>query len=492
MEIQLFEHQKQGVEFLRSVKKAILADEMGLGKSRQAIVAAGTASEKGTLIVCPASLKINWWREIRAVYPDEIIYTFIPGASDLHEIQLEGAAWYIINYDVLERHLPTLAAMVNGGMLDTVIFDEAHYIKNSKTKRGAAAAMIAKALPHVYELTGTPIMNRPSDLFHLLHVLGHPIARTRTAYAQQFCAGVLKCRVQDLWEHRTFFVDPKRQYSFRSNPERYRVFTYLDDTGASNIPLLREKIQDVFLRREKKEVLDLPEKIISRDYLELSPEWRKRYEGAFDDYLAFLEENPPENMDNILLARHMVEIQKMKQVCSEAKIERILSDIDEMIDAGEKVVVFTQYNSTWEQLMRVLSAHNIGHVGIRGESSAEARQNAVDRFQRDPGTKVFVGNIVAAGVGLTLTASSTVLFADLDWTPAIHDQAEDRCHRIGQNGTVNVHYYIAKDTVEEDILDMLDEKRVLIRQIMAGETTEKDLSVAKDLIGRMGRKLSIV
>lgn len=449
----LFEHQKVGIAFLETTKKAILADEPGLGKTRQAIIAAGNTS-KGTLIMCPSSVKLNWKKEIQMVYPGDNVVVFPD------EEVGESSAWYVINYDILEKYNETIFHMIADGYIDTLIMDEAHYIKGSKAKRSKLALKISKGMNQVYELTGTPIMNRPIELFNLLAAIDHPIAKSWYWYAMRYC-GAWR---QTLKDGRSF----------------------LNVNGATHIPELRESIKDAFLRREKKEVLDLPEKIISHIPIEMSDQWRKKYDGAFDDYLEFLKENPPENMDNIMLAKHLVEIQKMKQVCSQSKIDRIVEDVKDLVDSGEKVVIFTSYKKTLEILDEEL--HELGVVTLSGVNTAQERDQAVTTFQiKDYQVNVFIGNIEAAGIGITLTASTKVIFADLDWTPAIHEQAEDRCHRIGQAGTVNVYYYIAKDTIEDDIVEMLEEKKKIIKEIMDG--TKENVwrtSVAKDLISKIG------
>lgn len=455
----LFEHQKTGVAFLKEKRKAILADEMGLGKTMQAIMAA----EGKTIVVCPASLKINWKREIHEVFPDALVQVI--GSKD--EIFL-SADWYVINYDIVEKRIEAINMIIDRG-IGTIILDEAHYIKGkslrasvivggaAKKKSGEVVRYegIAHRIPNVYCLTGTPLLNRPIELFNLLTAIGHPLGGRgkRSAFAKRFCGAFL----------RTI-------YGRGGFPIRI-----LDETGSSNLDELRELLNGWILRRRKKDVLDLPEKIVSVMEVELGKDAKKEYETAWDAYLDFLRENPlPEkDIDNIIMARHLVEIQKLKQVCSIWKTDRIIEDVRNAVEQGEKVIVFSQYTKTIEWIANNLMAGvrkegSIRCVTLTGSDDMEKRQKSVDAFQEDESVKVFVANIKAGGVGLNLTAASIVMFADMDWSPETHRQAEDRAHRIGHEGTVNVYYYVATDTIEEDIVRILNEKKNVMNQILDG------------------------
>ncbi len=467
---ELFQHQKEGIAFLKEHGRAILADEMGLGKTRQAIVAAGEGSDGTILIVCPASLKINWEREIHMVYPEDETLVISGGLSAFGDEGVDAykkAAWVIINYDILDKHKDWIRDEVKEGRIETVIFDEAHYVKDTKTIRTKASLAVAEHAQSVYCLTGTPVMNRPIELFALLRAVKHPLAykdgepvsTLRKAYGKRYCGAYF---------HRFGFTGRG----------------FWDETGATRLPELREMTKDIFLRRTKSEVLDLPEKIVSVVPVELSAESRKDYDNAWDEYLEWVAQHP-ENKDigNIMSAQALIELGKLKQVCSIAKLARMTSDIENAIEQGEKVIVFTQYTQTVRALTSMLKDRighdgkraraNLGVVNLTGENSQDERQWAVDQFQKDDDTKVFISNIKAGGVGITLTAASIVIFADMDWSPAVHRQAEDRAHRIGQTGTVNVYYYVAENTIEEDVIDILTQKQETIGTLTGEETTIK-------------------
>lgn len=485
--MELFEHQKSGIAFLKKTKKCILADEMGLGKTRQAIVAAGEESKGGVLVVCPASLKINWAREIRAVHPTDDINIITTTELDPEP----GPGWWIVNYDILEKKLEYIEQLMGAGV-KTLVLDEAHYIKGKsiratvivggkiKKKSDGSQIMfdgIAKKMDRVYCLTGTPLMNRPIEMFNLLKAIGHDLGRVRTYFAKRYCGAFLKTII-------------------RRAP--YPPIRYLDESGATNLPELARQLQGVMLRRKKKDVLDLPPKIVSTMECELTNEWQKTYDSAWDDYMRFLAENPDEmrDMEGILMARHLVEVQKLKQVCSRSKVARMVGDIRNAVEQGQKVIVFSQYTETIRQIHEALKEKTaagdpIFAVTLTGADDMDERQKAVDAFQNEETVKVFIANIKAGGVGLTLTEASIVMFADMEWSPEIHAQAEDRAHRIGQEGTVNVYYYIATGTIEEDIVQILNDKKDVMNQILEGKKPgKKEDSMQQAFLKMMAKKVT--
>lgn len=459
--IELFEHQKTGIEFLKSTKKAILADSMGLGKTRQAIVAAKETTG-GAIVVCPASLKINWQREINLIYPTDRV-TIVQGSKEPKNRDVD---WIVINYDILKKQ-PWLYTELH--RLGTLILDEAHYIKG-KSNRAKATIDLAMNATQIYCLTGTPVMNRPIELYNLLVAIGHHLGKNRTAYAKQYC-GAFK---------RSFF-----------HKGLGRMLFFMDETGATNLGELRELIKPIFLRRKKEEVLDLPERLITIEEVKMSPEYKREYETAWASYLDFLKDAAlsEQQMDNILMARHLVEIQKLKQVCSQAKVEAIARDIENAVDQEEKVIVFSQYTDTINLLAAEMMGKGISYETLTGQDDMDERQAAVDKFQSDPETKVFIANIKAGGVGITLTAASIVMFADMDWSPEIHNQAIDRAHRIGQKKMVNAYFYICPGTIEDDIIQILNDKKGVLDKIVEGtDDNVKTQSTQAEFLKRMAQK----
>lgn len=481
---ELFKHQSEGIKFLTLKKKAILADQMGLGKTRQAIVSAAGEGEN-TLVLCPASLKTNWAREILQV-DDNATITILNGAKEEPYSQGQGTNWLIVNYDIVAKE--ENRAKIKAFGFETVILDEAHYIKSSKSQRTKATLKIIKGAKRKYLLTGTPIMNRPEELYTLLQAIDHPLGASWYNFVLKYCGAY--------W--RKF---RKKKFNPYTGREEYMEVKFLDTNGASNLQDLSTKIKDSYLRRTKSELgSSLPAKVISTVLVEMEKEDRKKYEQAWNEYMEYLENNPvvfsdmdelekEEKIENIKQARHLVELQKLKQVASQAKLDRIIEDTLNIVEQGEKVIIFTQYTSTLEELKKRLRAEKIKIVSLSGSDDQNARQLSIDGFQQDDSVKVFIGNIKAAGVGITLTQANTVIFSDLEWTPALHEQAEDRAHRIGQTEQVNVYYYVAKDTIEEDIIALLGKKNQIIQTILEGQKDKvKQMNVANELIKKLSTK----
>lgn len=441
--MQSFKHQIEGIQFLKEKKKAILGDDMGLGKTHQGIVAAGESAEGDILIICPASLKINWEREIHMVYPEDKVHVYSDTTAP------EGTAWHIINYDILGKFWPYLQV----SDWDTVILDESHYIKN-KTDRADYSIELCHGARQVFLLSGTIIQNRPLELWNQLKAIDHWITRqygdaSEFHFWKRYCAA----------------------FQRRGNGGRM----FWDRTGASNLEELSRKMSDSYLRRKKEDVLDMPPKIISHIPLPISKEARAKYDTAFDDYIQWIMDHPEimeeKDLGNIMAVQHLVELGKLREVASLAIVDQVAEQINEMIDAGEKVIVFTSFKSVLEAYKKAVK--RCRKVELTGSTSQKKRQEAVDQFQNDPDTKVFFGNIDAAGVGITLTAASKVVFPDPDWNPEVHSQAEDRAYRIGQKGTVNVYYYMAEDTIHEDIvLDMHVAKKAITAAIQEGKAVK--------------------
>lgn len=458
---ELFEHQKTGIAFLKETKKAILADSMGLGKTRQAIVAAKETTG-GAIVICPASLKINWQREINLIYPTDRV-TIVQGSKEPKDKAVE---WIVINYDILKKQ-PWLYEELH--RLGTLVLDEAHYIKGQSMRAKATIdlAMIAK---QVYCLTGTPVMNRPIELYNLLVAIGHHLGKVRSAFAKRYC-GAFK---------RSFFHKGLK-----------RMLYFTDESGATNLEELRKMIDPIFLRRKKEDVLDLPERLISIEEVKMSPEAKKEYKEAWNVYLEFLKEAAlsEQQMDNILMARHLVEIQKLKQICSQAKAGDMARDIENAVDQEEKVIVFSQYTDTINLLAAEMMGKGISYETLTGQDDMNTRQAAIDKFQKDPETKVFIANIKAGGVGISLTAASIVMFADMDWSPEIHNQAIDRAHRIGQKKMVNAYFYVCPETIEDDIIQILNDKKGVLDKIVEGtDDSIKTRSTQAEFLKRMVQK----
>lgn len=441
----LYPHQVEGIVFLTRKGRAILGDDMGLGKTRQAIVAMQNAVPDGTvLVICPASLKLNWRREIRMVQSDAKVEVI--GAKDG---DCDGQPrWVIVNYDLLAKHADRLRAVAWAG----VILDEAHFIKNASGRTSQVMKLLGVSEnvrapvigpSQVYLLTGTPMTNRPRDLYNLLRCVGHPSSRSFLSFAKRFCG------------------------AYRND------YGWVTD-GASNVEELNALMKEVMLRRCKDEVLDLPPKV--RTWLEVEVDSAAPIRASADFVSWFASTDPSRPNDKEFLGR----LQKLRVALHKAKHKAVAERIRDVLATGQKVIVFTAFT---EGLRRHKAALGDTCVTISGEDGPEARIAAVDAFQSNPSVRVMVANLVAGGVGITMTAGSHVIFQDLDWVPANLAQAEDRAYRIGQKSAVTVEYVLAAGTLDGFIADLLAGKMLLIRAVEA--ETPPNASILTELEARL-------
>ncbi len=432
-----FKHQESGIEFLLKNKKCILADDMGLGKTYQSIVAALEIEAERVLIVCPSSLKINWMREVQ---------NFCEDVSIIKGKHWDPDRFTIINYDILKNFHTIeekgkkyedweLRREIVEFNPDLIILDEAHFVKNHKSIRGKILKDISKRFKteRVWLLTGTPIANRPMDYFNLLSIIDSPVTNNWVHYAKTYCEGMrFKKAGRFIWV----------------------------TTGASNLEELSTKTKRTILRRKKEDVLDLPEKLITPVYLEL--ENVDGYKNVWNEYMEQRKLDGKKGNP----AKDLVEMTLLRTFIAMETVPYTIEKTEEALELNKKTIIFCNFNDEMDSF--------INHFGdkcvcVRGGMSDKQKQRSVDRFQEDDSCMVFVGQIKAAGVGLTLTKAEIVIMNSLDWVPGNHEQAEDRAYRIGQKETVNIYYMLIDDTIDTLVWNILNEKKKVIGTIM-GET----------------------
>ena len=437
------EHQKEAVQKLVENKKFILADDMGLGKTTSTIIAALESGSKKVLIICPATLKINWKREIEN-YSDKSIYI-----AESKNFSTE-ADFVIINYDIIKNfHDPKKKddSQVLAANFDLVIVDEAHYIKNATAQRTKLINDIVKKTERLWLLTGTPMTSRPIDYFNLLSLIDSPVAKNWMAYAIRYCSG----------------------YQF--NVGGRKVWNV---TGASNLEELRDRTVGLTLRRLKENVLDLPDKIITPVYLRLKS---KSYENVMGEYYDWYDKNPEESKS---LTVQFSKLTKVRQIIADEKITQTIELAENILEQDKKVIIFCNFT---DSLNKIAEHFGKSAVKLDGSMSKPERQNSVDQFQDNPKVKVFVGNIKAAGVGITLTAAEAVIMNDLSFLPSDHAQAEDRAYRYGQKNNVLVYYPIFENTIEGIIYDILNNKKQVIATVMGDNQHPAD--AAEEILQRI-------
>lgn len=443
-------YQRAGIATALKRNAVLFGDEMGLGKTIQAIgIINADPTMNKVLIVCPASLKLNWQRELRKwlVRPMTIA---IATPQSCHP---EAVNITILNYDILTK----VRAKVESVEWDMLISDEAHYLKNPEAKR--TIALIGKEKKGQVEvepirarrpvfLTGTPIPNRPIEGFPLFHYL-------------------------DPTEFRSFWGYAKRYCDAQNNGYGW------DLSGSSNLGELQEKLRStIMIRRLKSEVLtELPAK--RRSVIEIeangataavkaeSAAWERNEEAMIAMRaaceLAKASADPKDYQDAVArlsdaATAAFAEISKLRHATAVAKIPYVIEHLRDAMEQG-KVVVFAHHKDV---LTGIAAEFGNSAVLVYGETPMAARQAAVDRFQADPTCRLFIGGILAAGVGLTLTAASHVVFAELDWVPGNVTQAEDRCHRIGQKDMVIVEHLVLEGSLDARMAAILVEKQEVI------------------------------
>ena len=437
-------HQKEAIEKLVGSKRFILADDMGLGKTTSTIIAALETGAKKILIVCPASLKINWQREILN-YSDRPVFI-----AEGKKYSVESD-FVIVNYDILKNFHTTDPKEKEESLLlksnfDLVILDEAHMISNVQAQRTKLINNFVKKINRVWLLTGTPMTSRPMNYYNLLNIIESPVAQNWMAYAIRYCQG----------------------YQFKAgNRKVWNV------SGASNLEELRERTSKQIIRRLKEEVLDLPDKIITPIYLRLQS---KQYEDLMGEYYDWYDKNPDESSS---LTVQFSKLMKVRKVIANEKVKQTIEFAENILEQGKKVIIFTNFTDTLQTIYQHFGKQA---VYLDGSCSNSMRQQAVDSFQNDEKIKVFVGNLKAAGVGLTLTSAEVVIMNDLSFVPAEHSQAEDRAYRYGQKSNVLVYYPIFDNTIEGAIYDILNKKKEIIRTVMGDQQMENSGDIVEEIL----------
>ena len=410
------------------------------------IIAALETKAKKILVVCPASLKINWQREF-ANYTDKSCFVAEGKKfSTEHDI-------VIVNYDILKNFYDiknpndSVIGQIN---FDLIILDEAHMVSNSQAARTKIINSFTKKAKYLWLLTGTPMTNRPINYYNLLNLIESPVAQNWMAYAIRYCEG----------------------YQFRAgNRKIWNV------NGASNLEELRERTSVQILRRLKDEVLDLPDKIITPIYLKTTS---KEYKELMGEYYEWLDKEEGSSSLTVQFSKLM----QVRKLIANEKIKETIEFAQNIIDQDKKVIIFTNFTET----LQIIHNHFVKQsVYLDGSCNKTQRQYAVDQFQENDKIKIFVGNLKAAGVGLTLTKAEAVIMNDLSFVPAEHAQAEDRAYRYGQKNNVLVYYPLFINTIEGAIYDILNNKKKIIGTVM-GDISSDPGDTVEEILKSINRK----
>jgi SWI/SNF-related matrix-associated actin-dependent regulator 1 of chromatin subfamily A len=440
-------HQKEAIEKLVGSRRFILADDMGLGKTTSTIIAALETGAKKILIICPASLKINWQREIEN-YSDRSVFI-----AEGKKYSTESD-FVIVNYDILKNFhdiKDVSNSLLVQSKFDLVILDEAHMVSNAQAQRTKIINHFVKNIKRVWLLTGTPMTSRPMNYYNILSIIESPVAQNWMAYAIRYCQG----------------------YQFKAgNRKVWNV------QGASNLEELKDRTSKQILRRLKEEVLDLPDKIITPVYLRTSS---KEYKDLMGEYYEWLDNRKEESSS---LTIQFSKLMKVRKVIANEKVRQTIEFAENIIEQGKKVIIFTNFTDTLQLIHNHFGKQS---VYLDGSCNKVQRQYAVDQFQENEKIKVFVGNLKAAGVGLTLTAAEVVIMNDLSFVPAEHAQAEDRAYRYGQKNNVLVYYPIFENTIEGAIYDILNKKKKIIGTVMGDEVSDS-VDVVEEILNFINKR----
>lgn len=426
-----FPYQYIGIDFIEQNNgRALLADEMGLGKTLQALGWCQLHRDKiPVLIVTPASLKLNWTLEIDRWLPN-VNYEILSGKKTYKPT----ADFLVINYDILSYWVDCLKELD----IQILITDECHYYKNNSSKRTKAVKRIAKTIPYIIALSGTPIVNRPIEAYNAINIINPNLFPSFMNFTRRYCNA------------------------------KYNGYGW-DFNGASNTQELHQTlVNTIMIRRLKKDVLkDLPDKLYSFVPLELSAEGKTEYQMAEDSFIDYVHENyGVQKALKAVNAEVLVQYGELKKLAVKGALHQSIEWIRNFLEIDGKLVVFAIHKFVIDELMKTFGDKS---VKIDGSVSIAERQKAIDKFQKDESCRLFVGNIKAAGVGITLTASSNVAFLELPWTPGELKQAIDRVHRIGQKNCVNVHYLFANNTIMDKIARLIDQKQKIIDSVLDGK-----------------------
>ena len=457
LKIQPYPYQLKGIARGLELKRFMNCDEPGLGKTLQSIATINLANAFPCLVICPSSLKINWQREWEKftdkkamVLTDKVrdTWTFFY-QTGMHQV-------FIVNYESLKKYLVQRIKKAQGwtlrdvefrnsiNLFKSVIIDESHRCKSASTQQAKFCKGICTGKEWVIELTGTPVVNRPKDLIPQLAILN---------------------RMDDFGGYKPFV-------------NRYCS----GQREASNLKELNFNLwKYCMFRREKSLVLtDLPDKIRQVNTCEITN--RKEYMDAEGDLIMYLQkykDADDEKIEKALRGEVMVRINILRQISARGKVRDVIEFVKDFRENGKKIILFCSLHEVVDQLKRYFPTA----VSVTGRDSQDEKQRAVDAFQNNPKADIIICSIKAAGVGLTLTASSNVAFVEFPWTYADCCQCEDRAHRIGQKDSVTCYYFLGRRTIDEKVYRIIQEKKNIANAV-TGSTEDIEENIV-DMVARI-------
>lgn len=488
----LKEHQKTGVKFLVANKKCVLADSMGTGKTTTSIIAALAGGYKNILIITTASLKTSWTKDLVLYVPKEDI-NIVSGSK-----WTPGSKFTVINYDIIDNFYevpmePVFDIQViydkNGKVVETlrtpvmikdkstgklvqkmqksrkktdiqkalgesplflenydcVIIDEAQKLSNNTSIRYKTIYdFLRKSNPRaIFLLTGTPLTNRPINLYHILKLIDADITRDYNYFVKRYCGGV-ELHLKD-------------------------GRTIIKHGDATNLDELRERIKDIYIRRLASETGEMVGKSIIRKYYDLTEKQSIEYDRLWNEYQNAQENAGKYDSDQY---RQLVEGMLVRQYLAKEMTKNTIDLAEEYIDSDEKVVIITCF----QEEMDILKKHfGKSCVVYNGKMLPKQKDKAQEEFMNNPKVKVFIGQVIACGVGLSLPVSKTIIFNSYDWVAANNKQAEDRIYRLTQTRDVECIYQLFTDSISQDMFDKVIYKELIANQTIKSEKEKSEL-----------------
>lgn len=517
----LREHQKEAVQFLLTRKKCVLADDPGFGKTSELVVAAIEGNFDSVLIICPASIKSTWKKELLWYVPERDI-TIVEGIQGKTKSELEEYLGYrvgtsgkkvkelqdeakergkwqdnrfvIVNFDILDEvyKIPATRSKENvekalseSPMLQylkdkksLIIIDEAHKLSDMGSIRYKVIKdMVKRAEPDsIYAATGTPITNNPQNFYCVLQFLSDPITDDYNYYMERYCnarkfprnaeekekrnqisTNFIKSKGKNNWYELT---DDEKSDLNKSIDRNVKMITV--PNGASNLDELRERVSHIYLRRVKEDLKGMVKKTVHEIYYDLDMRQLMEYNRLWEEYeAAQLEADPTKEINKDLLEGAIY-----RRYLSNEMVPNTIKLTNEFIENGEKVVIGCCYD---EELYRLRDYYGKTCVIYNGKMSAKEKDAAQEAFMTDPNVKILIGNLQSAGVGLTLTAAKKLIFNDFSYVKGDNDQFQDRIHRINQTEDVDIYFQIFKNTQYEKMWEIVLKKGYVIDQIIKKE-----------------------